>query len=109
MNVVKKAVTVVNPAQVPVIACDQPLFKIAKQIQWMWPEEYGEESFVIMLSDLHIKMALLKALGDLLDGSGWMSALVQAEIACCCPPCGPGTSFPGAGRTGLGTSCIWGI
>ena len=80
MNVVKKAVTVVNPAQVPVIACDQPLFKIAKQIQWMWPEEYGEESFVIMLSDLHIKMALLKALGDLLDGSGWTSALVQAEI-----------------------------
>ena len=68
MNAVKKAVTVVNPAQVPVIACDQPLFKIAKQIQWMWPKEYGEESFVIMLSDLHIKMALLKALGDLLDG-----------------------------------------
>ena len=34
-----------------------------------------------MLSDLHIKMALLKALGDLLDGSGWTSALVQAEIA----------------------------
>ena len=38
MNVVKKAVTVVNPAQVPVIACDQPLFQIAKQIQWMWPK-----------------------------------------------------------------------
>ena len=81
MNVVKKAVTVVNPGQIPVIACDQPLFKIAKQIQWMWPEEYREESFVIMLGGLHIKMALLKALGDLLDGSGWTSALVQAEIA----------------------------
>ena len=26
-------------------------------------------------------MALLRALGDLLDGSGWTSALVQAEIA----------------------------
>ena len=51
MNVVKKAVTVVNPVQIPVIACDQPLFKIAKQIQWMWPQEYGEESFVIMLGD----------------------------------------------------------
>ena len=40
MNVVKKAVTVVNPRLIPVIACDQPLFKIAKQIQWRWPEEY---------------------------------------------------------------------
>ena len=56
MNVVKKAVTVVNPGQIPVIACDQPLFKIAKQIQWMWPEEYREESFVITLGGLHIKM-----------------------------------------------------
>ena len=81
MNVVKKAVTVVNPRQIPVIACDQPLFKIAKQFQWMWQEEYGEESFVIMLGGRHIKMALLKVLGDLLDGSGWTSALVQAEIA----------------------------
>ena len=33
MNVLKKAVTVVNPGQIPVIACHQPLFKIAKQIQ----------------------------------------------------------------------------
>ena len=81
MNVVRKGVTIVNPGQIPVIACDQPLFKITKQIQWMWPEEYGEESFVIMLGGLHIKMALLKVLGDLLDGSGWTSALVQAEIA----------------------------
>ena len=42
MNVVKKAVAVLNPGQIPVITFDQPLFKIAKQIQWMWPEEYGE-------------------------------------------------------------------
>ena len=34
-----------------------------------------------MLGALHIKMALRKALGDHLDGSGWTSALVQAEIA----------------------------
>ena len=81
MNVVKKAVTVVNPGQIPVIAFGQPPFKIAKQIQWMWPEEYGEESFVIMLGGLHIKISLLKALGDLLDGSGWTSGLMQAEIA----------------------------
>ena len=81
MNVVKKAVTIVNPGQTQVIACDQPLFKIAKQIQWMWPEEYEEESFVMMLGCLHIKMALLKACGDLLDGSGWTSAIMQAQIA----------------------------
>ena len=52
---------VLNPGQTPVIACDQPLFMIAKQIQWMWPEQYGEGSFMVMLGGLHIKMTLLKA------------------------------------------------
>ena len=81
MGVVKKAVEVLNPGQTPVIACDQPLFMIAKQIQWMWTEQYCEDSFVVMLGGLHIKMTLLKVLGDLLDGAGWTSALVEASIA----------------------------
>ena len=81
MDVAKKAIEVLNPGQTPVIACDQPLFMIAKQIQWMWPEQYGEGSFMVMLGGLHIKMKLLKALGDLLDGSSWTSALVEANIA----------------------------
>ena len=81
MGVVKKAVEVLKPGQTPVIACDQPLFMIAKQIQWMWTEQYCEDSFVVMLGGLHIKMTLLKVLGDLLDGAGWTSALVEASIA----------------------------
>ena len=34
-----------------------------------------------MLGGLHIKMTLLKALSDLLDGSGWTTAIVQSDIA----------------------------
>ena len=81
MEVVQKAVTVLNPEQTPVIACDQPLYKLAKNIQWTWPETLGEDSYVVMLGGLHIKMTLLKCLGDLLDGSGWTSAISQAEVA----------------------------
>ena len=33
IDVDKKAVEVLNPGQTPVIACDQPLLMIAKQIQ----------------------------------------------------------------------------
>ena len=33
-----------------------------------------------MFGGLHIKMAALKMLGNLLQGSGWVEALVQAEI-----------------------------
>ena len=34
MNVVKSAVHHLNPEQVIVLAMDQPLFAMAKQIQW---------------------------------------------------------------------------
>jgi len=60
---------------------DQPLFALAKQIQWKWPEKYGNEKFVAMLGGLYIEMAALKTIGDWLDNSGWVQVLVQAEIA----------------------------
>lgn len=80
MNMVKSAVNVVNEGQPPVVAFDQPLYAIAKQIQWNWPLTHGEDKFFIMLGGLHIEMACLKMLGDWLDGSGWTAALVAAEI-----------------------------
>ena len=70
-----------NPAQVPVITLDQPLYAIAKKIQWNWPENYGENQFVIVLGGLHIEMAGLKVIGDWLEDIVWVEALVQAKVA----------------------------
>ena len=81
MDVVKQAVDILNPGQVPVITMDQPLYALAKQIQWNWPVTHGEDHFVVMFGGLHIEMAVLKVLGDLLEGSGWVEALVQAKVA----------------------------
>lgn len=81
MEVVKAALEVLNPEQVPVVAFDQPLYAIAKTIQWNWPASHGEDQFVIMIGGLHIEMAALKMLGDLLEGSGWTGALVKADVA----------------------------
>ena len=81
MDVVKSAVVHLNAGQTPVLTFDQPLFTLAKQIQWKWPEKYGEEKFVVMFGGLHIEMAALKTVGDWLESSGWAEALVQAEIA----------------------------
>ena len=81
MDVVKNAVEHVNLGQTPVVTLDQSLFPLAKQIQWKWPEKYGEDKMVVMFSGLHIEMAALKTLGDWLRASGWVQALVQAEIA----------------------------
>ena len=46
LDMIKKTVNKINPGQVPVVAFDQPLFSIAKQIQCTWPLTYGEDKFV---------------------------------------------------------------
>lgn len=81
MNVLKQAIQFLNPNQVPVITVDQPLFALVKMVQWKWPASHGEKKYVVMLGGLHIEMALWSLLGDMLDGSGWTAALVEANVA----------------------------
>ena len=57
MDKIKEIVAFLNPDQVPVIAADQPIYAVAKQVQWHWPEIYGEDKFIIMFGGLHIEMA----------------------------------------------------
>lgn len=81
MDKVRDTLSFLNPGQTPVITADQPLYALAKQIQWHWPEHYGEDKFVIMFGGLHIEMTALKSIGTLLKDSGWTSALVEAGVA----------------------------
>ena len=80
MKVAVKLTDHANPGQTPVLVCDQPLFALAKQIQWTWPEELGEDHFMVMIGGLHVEMAILAALGSFLDNSGWTEALVLAQV-----------------------------
>ena len=81
MNVVRKATNFLNPGQIPITTFDQPLFAIAKFVQWKWPTTHGENMHVVMLGGLHTEMALWNTVGDLLDGSGWTTALAEARVA----------------------------
>ena len=81
MNIIKTSVNHLNPSQVLVLALDQPLYAIAKEIQWDYGDTYGENNFVIMFGGLHIEQALLKMLRDWLEGSGWTAALAEANVA----------------------------
>lgn len=80
MNVVKAAVKHLNPTQTPVIALDQPLFALGKEIQWKLTD-YNENNFVLMLGGLHIEMAAFKMLGKWLTGSGWPEVMCNAGVA----------------------------
>ena len=48
IGVISKAVQYLNPGRTPVMACDQPL--LTKEIQWISPNSYGEDFYVIMLA-----------------------------------------------------------
>lgn len=41
-----------NPGQSSVLGADQPLFAIAKQLQWAFPDTVGEDRLVIMMGAL---------------------------------------------------------
>ena len=60
MFIVKAVVQHLNPGQTPVLTADQPLFALAKQIQWTWPDTLGKNCFVVTLGGLHIEMAIVK-------------------------------------------------
>ena len=81
MNVVRKVTDFLNPGQIPITTFDQPHFAIAKYVQWKWPNTHGEKMHVVMLGGLHTEMALWNTVGDLLDGSGWTTALAEAGVA----------------------------
>ena len=61
MDAIKVCVNYLNPGQIPVVAMDQPLYAVAKQIQWK--DSYREQKLVIIFGGLHIETVFLKVIG----------------------------------------------
>jgi len=81
MNVITHIVSTVNNGQAPVITADQPVYAVAKYIQWKYPDRYGEDKMVVMMGGLHIEMAVQNMIGKWLKGSGWADIFFKAEVA----------------------------
>ena len=80
MDILQNVTSFLNPGQIPVMACDCPIFAKAKYIQWTWPATHGEDRFVVMFGGLHLEMGMWTTLGDYLACSGWTAALTEAGI-----------------------------
>ena len=68
-----------NPGQIPVNFCDQPLYAISKQLQWQH-EDLNENKVIVMLGGLHIEMAIQSMIGHVLKGSGWTEMLADSNL-----------------------------
>ena len=53
--------------QTPVWTVNQPLYALAKKIQWAWHDVYGQRQCVEMMGGLHIEMAMLNVVSDFLE------------------------------------------
>ena len=80
MHIVRDAIQHLNPGQTPFLAGDQPLYAIMKQCQWTWPDDVGEDKYVVMMGGLHLEMTTMKMLGHWLNGSGWATVLAESGV-----------------------------
>lgn len=67
-KVISKVVKELNLQQQPVITADQPIYAIAKQVQWLLLDQCKD--VVVMIGSFHIEIALLNTMDDWLDESG---------------------------------------
>ena len=67
--ILKMLTTFLNPGQIPVIACDCPIFAQCKYIQWKWPLSHEEDKMIVMMGGLHTEKALWNSMGDMLASS----------------------------------------
>ena len=80
MMLIKEQTSFLNKGQIPVMTIDQPLYALAKFLQWTKPDTLGEQHILVVIGDLHIEMTFMKCIGDLLDGSGWTFLLTSSMI-----------------------------
>ena len=81
MDITTDTTTFLNPGQTPVLGADQPLYAIAKTLQWSHPDtSIAEDKFVLKMGDLHIEDKAQAMVGKVVRGSGWEYCVSTANV-----------------------------
>ena len=68
-NVLSRITNYLNANQTTLVTAYQPVYTLGKQIPWKYP---NEGNIFWMLGGLHIEMTFMSAIGNWLNGSGWV-------------------------------------
>ncbi len=79
MKICLQITNYLNEGQTAVVACDEPLFALCKELQWMYPDLFHK--VLPVMGSLHFEMVLLRCVGQILDGSELDTVLAEAGIA----------------------------
>lgn len=78
IEVIQRTTRYLNADQKVLITADQPVYALGKQVQWMYNERYM--NVVWLMGPLHVEMAYMSAIGNWVNGSGWVAAFEKANI-----------------------------
>ena len=81
MNIIKSTISSINPGQIPVDTCDQPVYALAKEIQWRYPNDFSDNQYFAIFGGLHIEQSLLGIHGELIAGSGLAKILEVNDLS----------------------------
>ena len=70
MSIITDTIKVVNPDQVPIDVCDQPVYALSKEIQYRFNEKFGQGKYFVLFGGLHIEKSFLVLHGNLINGTG---------------------------------------
>ena len=74
-----KAISALNPGQMPVDVSDCPVYALTKENQFRFPEHFS--NYFAMFGGLHIEQCLLVTHGQFIEGSGLREILEVCSLA----------------------------
>ena len=78
IEIVRNTINHLNPGQITVLTADKPVYALGKPVQWTYHKD--NKNVTWLMGPLHIEMSLMNAIGNWIQGSGWVEAFVQANI-----------------------------
>ena len=81
MDVIKCTIKILNPGQIALDVCDQPIYALTKEIQWRFPDEFGCDKYFCLFGALHIEQSLLGIYGQMIKGTGLHEVLSTCNLS----------------------------
>ena len=81
MRIIKETANFLNPEQIPVDCCDQPVYGLTKELQFRLPSEYGTDKYFSLFGGLHYEQCSLIIHGELINDGGLQEILEKNNFS----------------------------
>lgn len=76
-----KTTQTLNPGQIAVLTCDQPLYILCKKLQLIQDQQLSMSKIFLLMGQFHVEKELLTVHGNVIEGTGLSSVLDSAGLS----------------------------